>query len=120
MVKENSSWLIGNGQSVNFWTDKWLHESLANLMSIPEAWQQDLTALAKDFIVNNCWNIHECLQQHFPNIVDQIIQIHILVEPCDDRIVWDVSVNGVLFFKEAFMFLNLVRSLAPRFNQIWS
>lgn len=120
IIKEHSSWLIGNGHSVNFWTDKWLPEPLANLMNIPSDWQQDLSAKVSDFIVDNLWNIPYCLQHHFPSIMEKVCHTHIPIEPCEDRLVWDSAANGLLTFKDAFLFLNPVRNLAPGFSQIWS
>lgn len=120
LVQCCSTWLIGDGQSVNFWKDKWLDEPLVSLMNIPDDWQHSLSALVKDFMVNNCWSIPDCLQTHFPGIIDRILKIHIPVRPCKDKIVWDNSVCGALSFREASLFLKPVSNLAPSFKQIWS
>lgn len=68
MVLENSTWLIGDGKTMNFWNDKWLEEPLVKLMNIPDSWQKSLLVVVKDFISNRCWNIPICLQTHFPNL----------------------------------------------------
>lgn len=93
---------------------------LVTLMNIPENWQQSLYALVKDFVVDKKWSIPNCLHIHFPNIVDSIHQIHIPTEDCEDRIVWDRSMNGKLSFKESFLFLNHACTFAPKFKLIWS
>jgi hypothetical protein len=35
-IKDNSSWLIGDGSSIHFWKDSWCGESLANIYNLSQ------------------------------------------------------------------------------------
>jgi len=43
-VEENSNRLLGNGENINFWLDKWCGHHLASLMNIPNMFWRHLSA----------------------------------------------------------------------------
>ncbi|XP_019425135.1 PREDICTED: uncharacterized protein LOC109334017 [Lupinus angustifolius] len=47
-VNENAVWIIGKGDTINFWKDNWLGTPLVDLLNIPQHWQGQL----KDLL---CW-----------------------------------------------------------------
>lgn len=119
IVIENVSWQIGNGKSVNFWTDKWLYEIVVDLLLIPSNWRQSLCASVEDFIVNGNWSIPVVVQQKYPALLSIISHVQIPSMPCDDKLVWTNSVSGQLSFKEAYLFLNPERSSASWNKHLW-
>lgn len=56
-VQENTSWQLGDGNTINFWTNKWLSQPVVDLLSIPNHLHPLLSAKVKDFITNGSWCI---------------------------------------------------------------
>lgn len=79
-----------------------------------------LGSTIKDFIINNSWCTPDSIQNQFPDIVAQIHKMKILIEACEDQLVWLKSVSGKLSFKEAYLFLNPSTNSNLWFKQFWS
>lgn len=50
IVNLNGTWRIGNGMSINFWTDKWLDAALVDTLHIPAHLHQLLRSKVSDFL----------------------------------------------------------------------
>lgn len=56
-VNSNSSWLLGNGADINFWSDTWCGEPLISALDIHPSIHQNLQSTVNLFINNARWNI---------------------------------------------------------------
>lgn len=102
-ILENSSWLLGNGEHIRFWSDNWCGVNIADSLHIPQNISEFLSAPVKDFIVNSTWCIPNSMQQASPHIYQLIHSITIPKVPLDDRLVWKWTNTGNLTLKEAFL-----------------
>jgi mannosylglycoprotein endo-beta-mannosidase len=57
VIVDNSVWLIGNGEHINFWNDNWCGVVLSEHYNIPSHTRQLLTSTVSDYLSNGCWNI---------------------------------------------------------------
>jgi hypothetical protein len=69
VLKDNTIWLLGNGENINFWTDNWCGTSLVDFFNIPDHISQNLSSAVSDYLVNgaclsllNCCNITTSVQ----------------------------------------------------------
>lgn len=99
IVMENISWQIGVGTCVNFWTDRWVEDSIVNLLNIPQNVHSLLTASVSDFIVNGLWLIPDALSSRYPALNEIVLQTPLSMDPCEDKIVWTASSSGLLTVK---------------------
>ena len=83
----NSSWLLGNGQDINFWKDLWCRNSIVSSLDIPVAFHPFLKATVSQFIINHSWSIPPNLLQMFPNLYDLIKEVSIPVIEREDKII---------------------------------
>lgn len=98
---EGTSWVIGYGKKVNFWTDVWMDESISDLMNIPSS--LNLKATVADFIINGSWSFPSFMHEKFPDIVRIVQQMIIPLNPSEDKPVWKKSETSILTFKEAYL-----------------
>jgi hypothetical protein len=52
-LMDNTSWLLGRGDNINFWLDEWCGQPLVHTLQIPSHLHQNITAKVEDFIVDN-------------------------------------------------------------------
>jgi hypothetical protein len=57
VISDNSCWKVGNGQSINLWTDSWCGEPLASSQNIHPNVLFWLPSKVSDFIQNQTWHI---------------------------------------------------------------
>jgi hypothetical protein len=60
-ICNNTSWQVGNGEAINFWSDPWCGDPLVFSLNIPQHLHSLLKDKVKDFIENESWNIPACL-----------------------------------------------------------
>jgi hypothetical protein len=101
---ENSSWLLGNGDIINFWLDEWCGNPLVHYLQIPDQFHNHLSAKVEDFIVNKHWKFPDSVLGLFPNLSNIVSKISIPLDSKEDTLVWKNSTSGALTFKDAFLF----------------
>jgi len=52
VILDNSTWLLGNGDCINFWNDSWCGPPLAEIFNIPDHISKDLSSTVTDYISN--------------------------------------------------------------------
>ena len=75
-ILDNSSFIIGDGESIKFWTDIWCGSSFCEVFQIPPHLNNSLRSRVSDYIHNFQWSIPWRLQLQFPNlrqIVESVI-----------------------------------------------
>ena len=103
-LEENSTWLLGNGEMINFWNDSWCGAPLSQALNIPEAISSHLSSTVSDYIVNGEWSIPSELTQMFPSLRHLVPQAIIPFVPKEDELIWKHSANGLLDLKHAYVF----------------
>lgn len=93
-VAENNVWQIGTGDSINFWTDPWLSDTLDSVLNIPSHVHVHLKANVRDFISDGNWCIPSSLLVKFPAIEDVFQKISIRVVPSEDAVRWKLTESG--------------------------
>lgn len=119
-VLENSSWLIGSGVNIRFWTDRWLSNPIVDLLDFPESCHNSLQSKVADFICDGKWNLPMELVTKYPALPAAIDQIVIPKFHDNDYLVWDCSASGNLSFKDAYTFLNKLQNPVTWGKLIWN
>jgi hypothetical protein len=65
VLKDNTIWLLGNGENINFWTDNWCGTSLVDVFNMPNHISQNLSSTVSDYLVNDAWSFPSQLLQHY-------------------------------------------------------
>lgn len=83
-IKDNTTWILGDGKSINFWNNKWLDKTLADILHIPDSVAKSLQATVSDFIINGHWSFPQALLDIVPNLpnIFKNIQLPLYVD-CD-------------------------------------
>jgi ribonuclease HI len=105
VIWDNSSFIIGNGKDISFWTDKWCAEdSIADILHLPVPLQNNLQAKVADFIQGSQWFIPVEIDLMFPLVKQLVNNIQIPLEDKPDLIIWRLADSGDLSLKAAFQF----------------
>lgn len=120
LVRDNSVWQIGNGNSISFWRDRWLNQSLVDATNIPDLVRPMLQASISDFILDNRWVLPHTLALKFLSVYAKILQVPIPTVKEQDYLIWTTTDSGTLTFKDAFVQLNPLQPLSPFFKLIWN
>lgn len=119
-VQVHSRWIMGDGLSVKFWSDKWLSASLVDLLQIPENLLKHLSMPVSDFSVDGRWLLPSWMYQKFPDISQQIINTTLCLEPQKNSFIWMNTPDGVLSTKVAFSFFSEAVSYLPWCRLVWN
>ncbi|GAU35013.1 hypothetical protein TSUD_103360 [Trifolium subterraneum] len=104
VIMENSVWLLGNGEDINFWNDNWCGIPLVDQFNIPAHIRHSLSSTVSDYIVNGLWNIPPQLIHAYTNLGSIVHQVIIPMEPSQDKLLWKHTDSGDLQLKEAYLF----------------
>lgn len=80
IVKENTSWVIGDGKSINFWKDQWCGEPIIQILHLTNSQIQNYPQKLCDFVQNDHWAIPNDILQEFPPIRLLTSQVNITVQ----------------------------------------
>ncbi|KAL2319296.1 hypothetical protein Fmac_028265 [Flemingia macrophylla] len=96
-LRSDTSWILGRGTDINFWNDRWcLDSSISDLLGLPEATRDSLSASVNLFADSREWVIPEVILLKVPGL-RKALQDTVL--PCPDREdtpVWNLSQNGII------------------------
>lgn len=101
-VIAHSSWSVGNGHNIHFWTDRWLDSPIVDKWSIPLALFPSLQMKVSKCIVDGNWCLPEFLILRDQALVDQIQTITLPIDDIPDKLHWINSTNGDLTQKLAY------------------
>ncbi|GAU37904.1 hypothetical protein TSUD_163410 [Trifolium subterraneum] len=101
---QNSIWLLGNGEDINFWNDNWCGTPLSDTFNIPDQIKQSLSSKVSDYIFNGQWNLPCQLTHQFSNLSFLVQQITIPNEPSNDKLLWKHTDTGELNLSDAYRF----------------
>ena len=120
IVKENTTWIIGNGKSINFSKDQWSGEPIIQTLHLNTSQIQNYPQMLCDFIQNDQWSIPTEVMQEFPLIRLLTSQVIIPVQINIDKLVWKHNGNGMLTLKDAYNFKKNHFPKLPWAKIIWS
>ena len=120
ITEENCTWIIGNGESINFWLDTWYKEPLVSILNIPKHLHANLTDKVSDFMLHSQWNIPTTVLEVFPTLSHFVQQTTLPSVSKDDNLVWKGNSNGFLSFKDAFLFKYGIRQNISWAKSVWS
>jgi ribonuclease HI len=103
-VRDNSAWLLGDGEDISFWNDSWCGLPIAEQLNLPEQISQSLVSTVSDFIVDGTWVIPPQLSDLYPTLISIVSQVSIPSFPAKDKILWKHTDDGDLQLKEAYQF----------------
>lgn len=83
-IDDNSAWLLGDGKSINFWTDYWLSAPIVDWLHVPPNLYPFLKAHVSDFINNTFWSFPTEFSHLFPMLAQEIREIHITYQAMRD------------------------------------
>lgn len=71
-VLANCRWLLGDGCSINFWSDRWLSQPIIDFLQLPPSMNSSLNAKVKDFIQDGNWKIHSMLLSRSSSLIAEL------------------------------------------------
>lgn len=86
-IIDNSTWLLGNGQHINFWHDNWSGVIIADHLQVPANLLNSSPQFVHEFIDQNFWSIPLDLQTQIPLLNNLVKQVTIPIFPKDDKMV---------------------------------
>jgi len=87
--------LVGTGENINFWTDNWLGEPLADLLQIDPIVHTNFARLLSYVIVDGGWNISTEVREA-PGVAARLCSIVLPRVHLPDLVVWSHYVDGKL------------------------
>ncbi|XP_019437071.1 PREDICTED: uncharacterized protein LOC109343269 [Lupinus angustifolius] len=120
LIMENSIWLLGNGNNINYWLDNWLGYPLTDLLGIPNPISSVLLAKVANFIHDSSWIIPSWMARLHPEVCQQIVKTPISNASMDDMLAWLHSSDGILTMKEAYLFTKPAQSQHNSCKHIWN
>ncbi|GAU23976.1 hypothetical protein TSUD_327770 [Trifolium subterraneum] len=103
-IAQNTRWLLGNGNSINFWLHNWCGTPIVNFLQIPQHLHSHLMARVSDFIINHQWFVPLDLQAAYPTLLPYLNQFDIPLEDKEDKLLWIHNSHGDLTLKDANLF----------------
>ncbi|GAU34369.1 hypothetical protein TSUD_217090 [Trifolium subterraneum] len=105
-LKKGSFWLVGNGDHINIWQDRWIHPHMGSTTWTPKPDSTNLT-LVRDLIdhQNHCWKEQLVNQTFMPYEATQICKIPIsthMTEDTEDTICWQGTKDGNYSVKSGY------------------
>lgn len=89
-LKEGSLWHLGNGESVNIWTDRWIPSQKA--ASFPQKLLGSVTLEANvSQLIDSrtmCWDIQALNSIFSPLVVAAVLKIPLSQTRHDDKLIW--------------------------------
>ncbi|KAL6182579.1 hypothetical protein ACLB2K_043998 [Fragaria x ananassa] len=92
-VQDNSQWLIGSGNGIYFWRDKFMGRPINEFFG-SNVLMQDNSDLVSKYIDNGSWNLPPLLQLHYPALCGMINQVPVSEDPSvNDKLIWTSSAS---------------------------
>ena len=108
LIEKGSRWIVGNGESLNAWTTRWLPRpcSFRPIVRGPEA---DPDMRVADLIdkEGGCWKEDVIRQTFLPVDADVILRLPLCTSWPADKLIWHFTSNGAFSVKSAY---HLVRA----------
>jgi hypothetical protein len=104
VIINNSFWLLGDGNDINFWTDSWCGAPLVDQLNVPLQIGHLLSSYVSDFIFNGQWVFPPQLSIMFNNLSSIVNKVTIPLVQSQDKLLWKHNDSGDLELKQAYTF----------------
>ncbi|KAI5410800.1 hypothetical protein KIW84_056074 [Lathyrus oleraceus] len=101
VVKNNSIWMVDNGENINLWGDNWCGQYLSDIIQIYGGNLEQLQATLKDIIHEDKMILPSRLIKLCP-ILPQLTASVFVNQQVDDKLIWKYTNNGYLTLKDAY------------------
>jgi len=119
IVKENTTWLVGDGKHINFWFDHWNGEPLSETLIVPADQANSFPPKLCNYFHDAHWRIAEDLLQQFPSLSLLNSQVILPTVTKPDKLVWKLNGTDILTLKEAYDFKKHHFTKVPWAKIIW-
>ncbi|XP_019460170.1 PREDICTED: uncharacterized protein LOC109359931 [Lupinus angustifolius] len=119
-VTDNSIWLVGNDNKINYWMGNWIGYPLVEYLGIPDQISSSLMARVADFIQDSSWIIPCWLARLYLEVCNSITNMPISNTNQLDKLAWIHSADGILSMKEAYLITKPMSSQHNWCKLIWS
>lgn len=101
-LNNNTLWMLGNDNEINFWTDRWCDAPLVEMLQLPDNIHNNLTSKFKHFISDGRWTIPKELQFIFPNLMNIVQKVIIPYREKRDTRIWSPVDTCILNLKVTY------------------
>ena len=105
LILEHASWSVGNGRSINFWTNNWLERPIADQWGIPHSLLQPINMKVADCIVDSNWSIPDYVWNRDADLAVKILKVTLPANDIPDKLIWKNALDGNLTHKLAYAFM---------------
>ncbi|XP_058761813.1 uncharacterized protein LOC131635226 [Vicia villosa] len=119
-VKGNSSWLIGNGNRIKFWSDNWNGSAVLESLNATGGSHPFLKDKAAAYIQNCKWNLPTDITVRFPNLANLLSNVHLSVVQKEDLFVWNSATDDILTLKTTYDFKSCINNIVDWGKLIWN
>jgi hypothetical protein len=119
-ILNNSSWVLGKGDCINFWLDSWCGDPIAHSLGIPAYLYPHLTSTVNLFLADNHWLIPPILLHRYPQLSNILSNVSIPIDSKPDELMWNNSSSGSLSLKDAYLYQDPVGQKLLWSKIIWN
>ena len=85
-IFQYATWTVGNGESIYFWTDRWLAMPIVDIWQIHVHLHKVLTMKVADFVIEGQWQIPDYFLHKDVSLVQQIYGITLPIDSIADTL----------------------------------
>lgn len=119
-IKNNTTWIIGKGDRINFQLDSWCGDPIAQVLNLDDVFISSFPQNLSNYINNSHWSVPNNLNQLLPNLISIISKVTIPIQSKNDKLLRSHSSKGDLTTKDAYLFKRHVATKIPQAKCIWS
>lgn len=120
MIKENTSWIVGNGEIINFWLDAWCGEPVIHSFNLNSHQIRDFPTKLCNYIQHFHWLIPQDVSRLITNLGVLVSRVTIPRQHQEDMLIWKHTASGDLTLRNAFVFKKTHFPKIPWTKIIWS
>lgn len=119
-VLDHTTWSVGDGHCIRFWTDRWLDNTIASKWNIPPDLHDLLTMRVSDCILEGIWCLPDYIVNRDHELADQIHRVILPIDAIPDKLHWTSAPDGELTQKLAYRSLVTSGQAVQWANIIWN
>jgi len=101
-VLDHSTWSVGTGKAIHFWTDKWLESSIVELWGIPPTLYSSLNMMVSYCIEEGSWCLPHFIIHKDVALATQICNFTLPSANIHNKLCWTSASDGELTSKISY------------------